>query len=64
MRILVTGGTGTVGEAAVTELARRGHDVRLLSRSARDDAGDWPAHVTGVDGDIGDAAQLSGAADG
>ena len=64
MRILVTGGTGTVGEAVVTELARRGHDVRLFSRHAGDEASDWPASVTGVDGDVGDAAAVSGAADG
>jgi NADH dehydrogenase len=64
MRILVTGGTGTVGEAAVTELARRGHEVRLFSRHASDDAADWPAHVTGIDGDIGRPATVQGAADG
>jgi NADH dehydrogenase len=64
MRILVTGGTGTVGEATVTELARRGHRVRLLSRHAREDAGAWPFGVEGVDGDVGDPAQIRGAADG
>lgn len=64
MRILVTGGTGTVGEATVTELARRGHRVRLLSRHAREDAEAWPFGVEGMDGDVGDPAQLQGAADG
>lgn len=64
MRILVTGGTGTVGEATVTELARRGHQVRLLSRHAREDAEAWPFNVEGVDGDVGDAGQVRGAADG
>lgn len=64
MRILVTGGTGTVGEATVTELARRGHQVRLLSRHAREDAEAWPFGVEGMDGDVGDPAQLQGAADG
>ncbi|HEU4631089.1 MAG TPA: NAD(P)H-binding protein [Gemmatimonadaceae bacterium] len=64
MRILVTGGTGTVGEAVVTELVRRGHEVRLLSRHATDDAMGWPERVTGIDGDVGDPASVSGAADG
>ena len=64
MRILVTGGTGTVGEATVTELARRGHEVRLLSRHAREDAEAWPFNVEGVDADVGDPGQLRGAADG
>ncbi|MEO8193018.1 MAG: NmrA family NAD(P)-binding protein [Gemmatimonadales bacterium] len=34
MKVLVTGGTGVVGQAAVTELVRRGHSVRLLTRNA------------------------------
>jgi uncharacterized protein YbjT (DUF2867 family) len=33
MNIAVVGGTGTVGSLAVAELARRGHQVRVLSRS-------------------------------
>jgi uncharacterized protein YbjT (DUF2867 family) len=32
MRIAIVGGTGTVGREAAAELARRGHDVRVLSR--------------------------------
>src|SRR6185503_466122 len=70
--VLVTGGTGVVGQAAVSELVSRGHRVRLLSRNAVDDveqwrpaSGDrrpasvdpWPASVTEVD-------KLRGAADG
>ena len=42
MKVLVTGGTGVVGQAAVTELLRQGHSVRLLSRKAADDARQWP----------------------
>src|SRR5688572_2727421 len=34
MRILVTGGTGVVGRAAVTALREHGHAVRLMSRHA------------------------------
>jgi uncharacterized protein YbjT (DUF2867 family) len=35
MKIAVIGGTGTLGSLAVAELLRRGHDVRVLSRSPR-----------------------------
>jgi nucleoside-diphosphate-sugar epimerase len=34
MRILVTGGTGNVGRAAVTRLVENGHDVRVIGRRA------------------------------
>ena len=62
MRVLVTGGTGVVGQAAVPELLRRGHTVRVLSRSV--DAGVlpdgvevWPARIT-------DPGELRGCAEG
>ena len=32
MRVLVTGGTGTLGRPAVEHLLDRGHEVRVLSR--------------------------------
>jgi uncharacterized protein YbjT (DUF2867 family) len=32
MRIAIVGGTGTLGRKVVTELAERGHEVRVLSR--------------------------------
>jgi uncharacterized protein YbjT (DUF2867 family) len=60
MRILVVGGTGTVGRPTVEELARRGHDVRVLSRHARPDAG--PARQ--VTGDLATGAGLAEAMDG
>lgn len=41
--ILVTGGTGTLGAPTVTLLRAAGHDVRVLSRSARP----GPAFVAG-----------------
>lgn len=64
MLIMVTGGTGTVGETVVTELVRRGHRVRLFSRHATRDAEAWPEGVEGVDGDVADAAAVDGVADG
>ena len=64
MRVLVTGGTGVVGRPTVERLLARGHDVRLLSRHADRDAGDWKERVEGVPADVGDAASLAGAADG
>ena len=46
MRILVVGGTGTVGRPTVEELARRGHDVRVLSRHPGPDARQVAGDVT------------------
>ena len=34
MRIAIAGGTGTLGSLVATELGRRGHEIRVLSRSA------------------------------
>src|SRR5262245_26715929 len=64
MRILVTGGSGVVGAGTVTELVRRGHEVRLLARHGRDDARQWPRGVTPQEGDVTDPASIAGAADG
>lgn len=36
MRIAIVGGTGTLGRHVVTNLAQRGHEVRVLSRSSPD----------------------------
>lgn len=63
MRVLVTGGTGVIGTEAISELIRSGHQVRLLSRHAREDARQWH-EVEPYQGDISDAASLQGAADG
>src|SRR5689334_4824962 len=64
MRILVTGGTGVVGDAAVRALVGRGHTVRLLTRHAERDARAWPAGVEPHEGDVTDPGSLAGAADG
>lgn len=63
MKILVTGGTGVIGEGVITELLTRGHSVRLLSRHADEDARQWNG-VEPFNGDVSDASTISGAADG
>lgn len=63
MKILVTGGSGVIGEGAIPELLSRGHSVRLLSRHATDDARQWIG-VEPFAGDVSDAASLTGACDG
>jgi uncharacterized protein YbjT (DUF2867 family) len=61
MRILVTGGTGVIGEGIIPELLARGHEVRLLSRHADEDVGQWKG-VEPFTGDVSDATSLAGAA--
>ena len=63
MRVLVTGGTGVVGQAAVDALVARGHQVRLFSRKASEDARDFPTGVEPHPGNVADAASIAGAAD-
>jgi uncharacterized protein YbjT (DUF2867 family) len=62
MRILVTGGTGVIGTAVITELMARNHSVRLLSRHAAEDAKQWKG-VEPREGNVSDPATLHGAAD-
>ncbi len=57
MKILVTGGTGTVGSQVVRELIARKVDVRVLTRSA-DKAKSLPAGAQGVTGDLLDPATV------
>lgn len=64
MRILLTGGTGVVGSAAVAELLSRGHTVRLLSRHAKEESRQWPSAVEAMDGSVTDPGSIRGAADG
>lgn len=53
-----------MGTATVTELLRRGHTVRLLSRHASEESRQWAAGVEAFDASVADAAALRGAADG
>jgi len=61
MKVLVTGGTGVVGESAVRALHKRGHAVRVLSRHA-DAEKWWPRGVEGWAGDVSDDESIRGAA--
>jgi uncharacterized protein YbjT (DUF2867 family) len=63
MKILVTGGTGVIGEGAIPELITRGHSVRLLSRHAKEDAKQWKG-VEPFEGNVADASSLTNAATG
>ncbi len=64
MKVLVTGGTGVVGQATVTALTEAGHTVRLLSRNAARDSREWPVGVEPWPGNVADAASLLGSATG
>lgn len=66
MKILVTGGTGVVGAAAVRALLADGHAVRLLSRHARADADRWrgSGQIEAREGSVATAADVAGAAEG
>ena len=64
MKVLVTGGTGVVGEAAVTALAARGHSVRLLSRGADEATRQWPKGVAARTADVSRPESLRGSAEG
>ncbi len=52
MRLLVTGGTGTLGSKLVPRLAARGHTVRVLTRGNR--------KVIGAESVAGDLSDMSG----
>lgn len=59
--MLLTGGPGVISASAVTELLRRGHTVRLLSRQATRDVQRWNG-VEPFDGDIRERASIRNAA--
>ncbi|CAN5838337.1 hypothetical protein BH23GEM8_BH23GEM8_15750 [soil metagenome] len=64
MLVLVTGGTGVVGNPAIDHLLERGHRVRLLSRNAEEDVRIWEEGVEPFPASVSDAASLRGAAEG
>jgi len=61
MRVLVTGGTGTLGRPAVRGLLDRGHEVRVLSRRP---APTLPPGAAAVLGDLSTGAGVAAAVDG
>ena len=63
MKILVIGGTGTVGGALVERLVRRGDTARVLTRSVAKSGG-LPAGAEGAVGDLADPASLRPAMEG
>lgn len=62
MRVLVTGGTGVVGESTVRALHDRGHEVRVLSRNAGRDERWWPVRVDGWAGDVSNEESIRASA--
>jgi uncharacterized protein YbjT (DUF2867 family) len=63
MKILVTGGTGNVGGAVVSELLKRGAEVRVLARK-QPEADKLPAGVEVVIGDLLDPVSVEQAMQG
>lgn len=64
MKVLVTGGTGVVGQSTVGELVRRGHTVRLLSRNAKEDVAQWIEGVEPWPASVSDPDNIRGSGDG
>ena len=64
MKVLVTGGTGVIGQSAVTELVRCGHSVRVLSRGAEEVASQWPEGVEAWPAALTNQSELRGCAEG
>jgi uncharacterized protein YbjT (DUF2867 family) len=64
MKVLVTGGTGLVGEATIAALLQRGHEVRILSRYGDRGVMRWPRGVEARAGDVASADAVKGSARG
>jgi NADH dehydrogenase len=64
MKVLVTGGTGVVGEGAIAALLQRGHEIRILSRYGDRGVSRWPRGVEARAGDVASAAEINGSARG
>jgi uncharacterized protein YbjT (DUF2867 family) len=64
MRVLVTGGTGVIGKAAVDALLAADHEVRIFSRRAEEDAALWDGGVEVHSGSITSPEEVADAAEG
>ncbi len=64
MNILVTGGTGVIGNGAIPALLRAGHGVRLLTRHASKDVRGFPEGVEAFEADLANQDELASAAEG
>lgn len=64
MRVLVTGGTGVVGRAAIDHLLGRGHEIRLFCRNAGQSGRQWAGPVQVHPGSVTKPGDVHGAADG
>jgi NADH dehydrogenase len=64
MKVLITGGTGVIGAAAVRSLLAATHQVRLFSRNAKADAARWRGEVEVREGSIGSPLDVAGIAEG
>ncbi len=58
MNVLVTGGTGVLGTAAIPPLMRDGYKIRLLSRHAERDVGHFPEGIEPMEADIGHSEEV------
>ncbi len=63
MKVLVTGGTGVIGQAAVNVLLEQGHTIRVLSRNADEDARQCPQGVEWWPASISEPDALRGCAE-
>jgi nucleoside-diphosphate-sugar epimerase len=64
MTIMVTGATGFLGSALITELVKRQQDVRILARDEKKARLQFGEGITIIPGDITDAEQVQRAVDG
>jgi nucleoside-diphosphate-sugar epimerase len=60
MKVLVTGGTGIIGQGVIKALLHRQHEVRVLSRHASRDVKQWDERVESFKGDVSDRSSIEG----